>query len=368
MAKVINDVSQWFWSPEIWLPPNVTWDSFRETIVVKNHVLEPTDFANFSDLWYPVPLAILVIIVRSWVEKKVFKPLGIWLGLKDHRRVYPAPNQQLELAFTSFNKLSKSQKEELAISTQMTYIQVERWLRQRHQAELPNTLQKFCETGWRWIFYTGILIYGFICLWNKPWFWNIRHCWYDYPYHTVDRDVWIYYMVEMAFYWSLSISQFFDVKRKDFWEMFIHHNTTIALMMFSWTAHFTRIGTLVLIVHDCSDHLLELAKLCRYVKYRKLCDAIFALFSVIWIVTRCGIYPSWILYSTLHDAAGFIQMFPAYYIFNTLLGTLQVLHLVWTYFLIKAVHKALVKGGIDDNRSDSEPSEDSDHENNKKSQ
>ena len=30
----------------------------------------------FSDLWYPVPLAILVIIVRSWVEKKVFKPLG----------------------------------------------------------------------------------------------------------------------------------------------------------------------------------------------------------------------------------------------------------------------------------------------------
>jgi hypothetical protein len=24
-------------------------------------------------------------------------------------------------------------------------------------------------------------------------------------------------------------------------------------------------------------------------------------------VTRCGIYPTWILYSTLHDAAGFIQ-------------------------------------------------------------
>ena len=31
----------------------------------------------FSDLWYPVPLAILVIIVRSWVEKKIFKPIGI---------------------------------------------------------------------------------------------------------------------------------------------------------------------------------------------------------------------------------------------------------------------------------------------------
>ncbi len=30
----------------------------------------------------------------------------------------------------------------------------------------------------------------------------------------MDDDVWIYYMVELSFYWSLSISQFFDVKRK----------------------------------------------------------------------------------------------------------------------------------------------------------
>ncbi len=37
----------------------------------------------------------------------------------------------------------------------------------------------------RWVFYTGILVYGFFCLWDKPWFWNIRHCWYDYPYHQV---------------------------------------------------------------------------------------------------------------------------------------------------------------------------------------
>ena len=38
-------------------------------------------------------------------------------------------------------------------------------------------------------------------------------------------------------------SQFFDVKRKDFWEMFIHHNTTILLIALSWTAHFTRVTT-----------------------------------------------------------------------------------------------------------------------------
>lgn len=75
-------------------------------------------------------------------------------------------------------------------------------------------------------------------------------------------------------------------------------------------------------------------------------------------------YPTWILYSTLIDAENFVEMFPAYYIFNGLLGTLQLLHILWTYFLFKAIQKALSKGGVDDKRSDSEPSEEEDENDN----
>ena len=60
---------------------------------------------------------------------------------------------------------------------------------------------------------------------------------------------------------SLVITQFFDVKRKDFWEMFIHHLTTIALMAFSWTCNLQRVGSLVLIVHDIADIFLEVKTL-----------------------------------------------------------------------------------------------------------
>lgn len=66
-------------------------------------------------------------------------------------------------------------------------------------------------------------------------------------------------MISMAFYWSLCFSQFFDVKRKDFWQMFIHHIATIALMCFSWVGNLTRIGSLVLLVHDCADIFLEVS-------------------------------------------------------------------------------------------------------------
>ena len=178
-------------------------------------------------------------------------------------------------------------------------------------------------------------------------------------------DVWLYYMLELAFYWSLCFSQFFDVKRKDFWEMFIHHQATIALIMFSWTTHFVRMGTLVMIVHDCSDPLLEMAKLLRYANYNRASESVLVVFTPAWVISRsvtwrgghvpfglkhnplfmtcllcrCVVFPGWILQSTIFDALKYstYQVFPAYYIFNGLLCTLQCLHVMWTYLLFKVL-------------------------------
>ena len=93
-------------------------------------------------------------------------------------------------------------------------------------------------------------------------------------------------LTEIGFYISLSITQFVDVKRKDFFQNMVHHIVTIFLMMFSWSCHFIRIGTLVLILHDCADPLLELAKLCKYVKRNQLAEIIFGCFTLTWVFTR----------------------------------------------------------------------------------
>ena len=68
---------------------------------------------------------------------------------------------------------------------------------------------------------------------------------YNFPHHNTTNDIWWYYMIELGFYISLMFSQFMDVKRKDFWEMFVHHIVTILLLTLSWTCNLTRIGTLV---------------------------------------------------------------------------------------------------------------------------
>ena len=65
--------------------------------------------------------------------------------------------------------------------------------------------------------------------------------------HFLSSCQWIIFVRKKScnIQWKLTqiymCSQFFDVKRKDFWEMFIHHNTTILLIALSWTAHFTRV-------------------------------------------------------------------------------------------------------------------------------
>ena len=50
--------------------------------------------------------------------------------------------------------------------------------------------------------------------------------------------------------------------------------------------------------------------------------------------------------STTIEAPQIVEMFPAYYIFNALLSTLLILHVVWTYFILKIVYKGIYTGKV----------------------
>ena len=73
---------------------------------------------------------------------------------------------------------------------------------------------------------------------------------------------------------------------------------------------------------------------------------LFACFALTWVITRLGVYPTWILYSTTIEAPQIVEMFPAYYIFNGLLSILLVLHVIWTYFILKIIYKAMYSGKV----------------------
>lgn len=89
----------------------------------------------------------------------------------------------------------------------------------------------------------------------------------------------------------------------------------------------------------------QAAKMTKYANYQKLCDCIFALFTALWIITRLGFFPR-IIYSSSVEAPRILPMFPAYYIFNSLLCMLLCLHVAWTYVILQIAHTALKSGQV----------------------
>ncbi|KAG8193505.1 hypothetical protein JTE90_003717 [Oedothorax gibbosus] len=345
--EYLEKINDWFWNDYVWLPENFTWADIKNTRTV--------NYAQFSDLYFAFIVAVALLIIRYILEQVLFAPVGVALGLK-HRRQHAPGNALLEKAFKENGTLGEKQVAGLALQLEWSERRVERWLRRKLSRSKPSTLNKFTESAWRFTFYLGAFSYGLYSLWDKPWLWDTDHCWYDYPHHSVSDEVWWYYMLELGFYWSLTFSQFMDTKRKDFAQMFVHHIVTILLLTFSWTSNLFRIGTLVLVIHDFADVPLEAAKMAKYVENQKVADWSFALFTVAWLVSRLGLYPYRVIYGTVWSALLIVPMFPAYYVFNALLCALQVLHIVWTWMIVRITLRALspTDPGVKDLRSDSD--------------
>ncbi|XP_036313407.1 ceramide synthase 5 isoform X3 [Pipistrellus kuhlii] len=314
----------WLWSERFWLPQNVSWADLEG----------PGDgygYPRARHILSVFPLAAGVFSVRLLFERFIAKPCALHVGIQDSGPYQPQPNAILEKVFISITKYPDEKRLE-GLSKQLDWDvrKIQCWFRHRRNQDKPPTLTKFCESMWRFTFYLCIFCYGIRFLWSSPWFWDTRQCWHSYPY-------------------------------QDFLIMFVHHLATIGLITFSYINNMVRVGTLVMCLHDASDFLLEAAKLANYAKYQRLCDTLFVIFSAVFMVTRLGIYPFWILNTTLFESWEIIGPYPSWWLFNGLLLILQVLHVIWSYLIARIAFKALIRGKVSkDDRSDVESSSEED--------
>ncbi|XP_053149960.1 ceramide synthase 5 isoform X2 [Hemicordylus capensis] len=319
----------WLWNERFWFPANVTWaDLEREGPDGEGSYPRPVH------LLVAFPLAVGFYVLRWLFESFIAKPCALRLGIQDSGPCRAQPSAILEKVYLSISKYPDARRLE-GLSKQLDWDvrKIQRWFRHRRNQDKPRTLTKFCESMWRFIVYLSIFSYGFVFLWSSPWFWDTKQCWYNFPF------------------------QFTDVRRKDFLIMFIHHLTAVVLITTSYITNMVRVGVLILCLHDVSDSFLEVAKMANYAKYQRLCDATFILFTVMFIATRLGIFPIWILNTTLFESWEIIGPYPSWWFFNGFLLVLQLLHVVWSYFIICVAYKALARGKVlKDERSDVESS------------
>ncbi|CAG0897806.1 unnamed protein product [Darwinula stevensoni] len=163
----------------------------------------------------------------------------------------------------------------------------------------------------------------------------------------VTLDVWWYYMLELGFYFSLSVTLMFDVKRKDFLAQMTHHVVTISLLMGSWINGATRVGSLILLVHDCADVFLECGKLMKYFHIsEKIIHTVFVMFLVTWVLTRIIYFPLYIIIPITQglldwDRERHGSCF-ASNVIVILLWSLFGLHLYWTVLILQIVYKSAI--------------------------
>ncbi|KPP58587.1 hypothetical protein Z043_123573 [Scleropages formosus] len=218
----------------------------------------------------------------------------------------------------------------LAKQCGLTPRQTETWFRRRGNQDRPTKTKKFCEACWRFAFYLIAFMAGLASLIDTPWFWDQRECWRGYP-------------------------------RQDFKEQIIHHVVTVLLIGFSYCGNYVRVGTLVMLIHDSSDFLLESAKMFNYAGWQRTCDALFVIFATVFLVTRLVVFPNRILHTTLVLSMEFFAPFFGYYFFNFLLLVLQALHVFWGYLILRMIYKFVFLGKVErDERSDEESGDEED--------
>ncbi|KAG8519244.1 Ceramide synthase 4 [Galemys pyrenaicus] len=361
--RMWSRLTQWLWQDQLWLPLNSSWADLEDR--------DGRVYAHPRDLLAALPLALAMVVLRFAFERFLALPLSRWMGVRNQTRRPAKPCAVLERHF-----LQQSQRPEepqmalLAAQCGLTLQQTRRWFRRRRNQDRPSLTKKFCEASWRFVFYLCSFTGGLSVLYHESWLWTPVMCWDNYPNQPLKPALYWWYLLELSFYISLLLTLPFDIKRKDFKEQVVHHFATVTLVAFSYSANLLRIGSLVLLLHDCADYLLEACKMFNYTESRKVCDVLFLVFAAVFIYTRLVLFPTRILYTTLFESISIIDAKPffGYYFFNALLLLLQLLHVFWSYLILRMIYSFTGKGQMEkDVRSDVEETDSSDGETAKES-
>ncbi|VVA21372.1 Hypothetical predicted protein [Prunus dulcis] len=172
------------------------------------------------------------------------------------------------------------------------------------------------------------------------------------------------YMYSAGFYiYSSFALVFWETRRSDFLVSMAHHIATTVLLVSSYIFKFSRVGSIILALHEGCDVFLEIAKLSKYCGYELMAGFAFVSFVLSWTVLRLIYFPFWIIWSTSYESLltldkekHLVDGSIYYYLFNTLLLCLLICHIYWWMLMVRMLMKQIrARGKIDDDvRSDSE--------------
>jgi ceramide synthetase len=133
---------------------------------------------------------------------------------------------------------------------------------------------------------------------------------------------------------------------KSFIEYSMHHIITMYLLIFSYLGNLI-IGAPVLFIHNISDTMVALMRFFSDTDYQGVMPVLTISMVITWIYTRIFCFGV-LIYEVIFSMEYFATYQWLHPIFGGLLISLYILHIFWTYLMLKIVYKFSQKGRLED--------------------
>ncbi|XP_047338786.1 ceramide synthase 1 LOH3-like [Impatiens glandulifera] len=240
-------------------------------------------------------------------------------------------------------------------------------------------INKFKESAWKCVYYSSAEFFAIYVTIGEPWFTNTRSFWLGpdedqvWPNLKMKFKLKALYMYAAGFYvYSIFALVFWETRRSDFMVSMVHHLATVFLLVMSYIVRLSRVGSIILALHEGTDVFLEVGKMSKYSGYQRIANVSFVMFVLSWLILRLICFPFGILWSTsyevvnvLHEKSGYGSVpWVQYSVCNCLLVCLLICHIYWWRIMFRMLTKQIQSHGqiSDDVRSDSEGEDEDDHE------
>ncbi|TPX71674.1 hypothetical protein CcCBS67573_g06060 [Chytriomyces confervae] len=212
-----------------------------------------------------------------------------------------------------------------------------------------NMKKKFAKAAWKCFVYSVSAVVGFYVLFSDNWWMEPALWMLDFPNPT-SSEMKLYYMIGFGNYMYQTLS--LRTSETDFAAMVLHHSATIAVITASYSFGFTRVGIIILLLHDCSDPFMEYAKCSLYLKMQKRADLFFTIFAAVFIITRNILFPYVIRCAHIHTILEDGSRMPSGNPFwtNFCLGCLWILaalNFYWGFLIVKIAVRTAVTGEVE---------------------
>lgn len=172
----------------------------------------------------------------------------------------------------------------------------------------PRNVQKFADQGWQLVVHVAMVALEVAILTEEGWktYHDPKLAWVELkPTLPLTRSL---YLTQLGVWLYTTFShRFLEARHKDYYVMYLHHIATIFLVLGSYTNSFTKIGVLILFVHDASDIFVDLLKMANYTGLDStsglyLTEVVFAMNLVSWAASRLWIFPVKLVWSAWFES------------------------------------------------------------------